>query len=278
MTAIPSPALRLAAAARCLVLDPMLGPVPREVALLADGAQVLAVAEGAMCFRPVTRHAQAGPPRQVALLPRDSLGEGRPAIDLLLPARQEIAPFEAGSAAIPAAQLCLPASTQDDASWLWLEVEGAQRVIVDGVGLVPFVQNDEPAPPAPVAEFAEIVALRAFAGPQEVKLVAAEPRPGGSALRFAVPPRTAAVRLVSDTFHASGDYRRLGVALLGLAVEEAEIALDNPGLVRGFYPIEQHEDVRWRWTDGEALLLLPPRPAAQTLDVQIADWHQSMGG
>lgn len=277
MTAIQAPALRLPAAASCLVLDPALGPVPREAPLLAIGEQALVEADGEMRFRPITRIAPASPPRQAALLPRDSLGQDRPAADLLLPAHQEITTSHAGSAAIAASQICLPASAPADSAWYWLEVEGAARVIVDGVGLIPFRPADEQQAEPPIAEIVEFVALRAFAGPLEAPLIEAVCRAGGAALRFSIPPRTAALRLVSDTFHAPGDYRRLGVALLGLAVEEAEITLDNPGLVRGFYPIEQHEDMRWRWTDGEGLLLLPPRAAPQTLAVQIADWHQSMG-
>ena len=277
MTAIQSPALRLPAAAHCLVLDPALGPVPRETAMLTIGEQALVLADGAMCFRPITLISPAAAPRQVAVLPRDSLGKDRPAADLLLPAQQEITASQAASAAIAAAHICLPASAPADSDWYWLEVDGAERVIVDGVGLIPFLPADDTQTSPPIAAIAEIVALRAFAGPQEVPLIAAECLPGGAALRFAVPPRTAALRLVSDTFHAPGDYRRLGVALVGLAVEEAEITLDNPGLVRGFYPVEQHEDMRWRWTDGEGLLLLPPRAEAQTLAVQIADWHQPIG-
>jgi len=267
--------LRLPATAQCLVLDPAFGPVPRALARLAEGEAVLVQTEGAMCFRPVSQVTPRPPPARVALLPRDSLGQDRPIADLLLSPRQEIALAQAGATLIPAAQLCLPASMPEDSSWVEIAVEGAERLVVDGVGLNFALYDDIADAPT---DLAEIVALRAYAGVEEVLLLASESLPSGASLRFAVPARTAALRLVSETFHADGDCRRLGVALLRLALGESEITLDNPGLVRGFYPLEQNDDLFWRWTDGEALLLLPPRPDEQRLEVEIADWHVAMGG
>jgi len=269
-------ALRLPLHAQCLVLDPAIGPVPRSLALLALGDALLVQAQGAMCFRPISQLNTSTPPARVALLPRDSLGQDRPIADLLLAPRQEIALPQAMATLIPASQLCLPASVDADSAWVELAVEGAERVVIDGVGLCLAAYDD--TDDAAALDLAEIVALRAYAGAEEVPLIAAEAIPSGARLHFSVPARTAAVRLVSATFLADGDCRPLGVALLRLALEEAEIALDNPGLVRGFYPMEQHDDIAWRWTDGEALLLLPPRAQIQRLDVQITDWHVAMSG
>jgi hypothetical protein len=30
--------------------------------------------------------------------------------------------------------------------------------------------------------------------------------------------------------------------------------------------------VSWRWTDGNALIILPLRPSQQALSIQVADW------
>ncbi len=266
------PALRLPDTAQCLVLDPKFGPVPRPVALLAPGDAVLTEADGVMCFRSVSVAEPVSPPVRLALLPRDSLGTDRPAADLILPAAQYLSLPQADAEPIPLAQIGLPTPVRDAAvqtqdGWMRIVVEGTRRLVVDGIGLVfseTFSDSEKPA---------EIVALRAYAGQTELPLVAAEPIPGGAELRFSVPARTAALRLISPPFRAEGDYRQLGVALVRLAVEESEIGLDNPGLVRGFYPLERNDDTEWRWTDGEALLLLPPRPIQQTLDVRITDWH-----
>ena len=270
-----APALRLPAHAQCLVLDPAIGPTPRALALCALEDAVLVQAAGRMDFRPVSQLTPCAPPARVALLPRDSLGQDRPIADLLLVPRQEIALAQAMATPIPAAQLCLPAAADPDSAWVELAVEGAERLVIDGVALNLAAYDDDcDAPP----DLAEIIALRAYAGGEEVALIAAEAMPSGAWLHFSVPARTAAVRLVSETFLADGDCRPLGVALLRLSLEEAEIALDNPGLVRGFYPLERHDDIAWRWTDGAALLLLPPRAQTQRLDVQITDWHVAMGG
>ena len=272
------PVLRLPNTAQCLVLDPRLGPVPRPLVLLAPGDAVLAESEGVMCFRPVSRAEPVPPPSLLALLPRDSLGTDRPTADLILPDAQQICLPQAGAEPIPVAQIALPAPVRDHAApdgWMRIIVEGATRLVVDGIGLIFAEPQDDRTKRA---ELADIIALRAYAGQTELPLIAAEPMPGGAELHFTVPARTAALRLISQTFRAEGDYRQLGVALVGLAVEQSAIGLDNPGLVRGFYPVERNDDTEWRWTDGEALLLLPPRPTQQTLEVRITDWHATRAG
>ena len=268
--------VRLQATAQCLMLDRQRGPVACALGALRVGDAVLVEADGEMDFRPVTQIAPATAPGKIALLPRDSLGPDRPMADLLLAAGQSLALPGAQSEPIPAAQICLPApaipadSTQDLPGWVRLELAGAARIVIDGIGML---LADDTQPNAGLGGITALAALRAFAGQQELPLLAADPLPGGASLRFSVPPRTAALRLTSQTFSPDGEFRQLGVALLRLAVEEDEIGLDNPGLVRGFYPVERNQDTAWRWTDGEALLLLPPRAVPQMLELCIADWH-----
>lgn len=77
--------------------------------------------------------------------------------------------------------------------------------------------------------------------------------------RFTIGPRAALVRLVSRASvpardGGEGDQRRLGVALLRIALlgETLQLFLphDDPSLVEGFHPAEAGH----RWTDGRAVI------------------------
>jgi hypothetical protein len=76
---------------------------------------------------------------------------------------------------------------------------------------------------------------------------------------FCLPAGVRDVRLVSDTFVPAHvglpDARRLGVALLGLALvsddETREIALTDPRLAEELHPEEARDGAHWRWTKGE---------------------------
>jgi hypothetical protein len=59
-------------------------------------------------------------------------------------------------------------------------------------------------------------------------------------------------------------------------MDDIPIPLDSPALVRGFHRAESGDDITWRWTDGEALVILPPRPAEQVLAVGITNWHRML--
>jgi hypothetical protein len=56
------------------------------------------------------------------------------------------------------------------------------------------------------------------------------------------------------------DERRLGVPLAGIRIDGQAIALDDSRLGDGLYALEA--DAGWRWTDGDARLLLGPDGAA----------------
>lgn len=96
---------------------------------------------------------------------------------------------------------------------------------------------------------------------------------GHTVYRFTLPPRTTTLRLSSPSKQPDGDGRKLGVAVLRIVIESAEIPLDSPALVRGFHRAESGEGMTWRWTDGEALLILQPKPVLQTLEVATTHWH-----
>ncbi|PIK69044.1 hypothetical protein CS379_31900, partial [Methylobacterium frigidaeris] len=85
--------------------------------------------------------------------------------------------------------------------------------------------------------------------------------------RFVLSAEAREVRLVSSSSvpaHVeaeSGDFRRLGVLLGALAIDDGltgarTIALDDARLAEGFHAVESSDDAIWRWTDGGAVL--PP--------------------
>jgi len=121
----------------------------------------------------------------------------------------------------------------------------------------------------------EMQALRLFADGGEI---APEAEAIDGDYLFVLPEGTGAVRLVSPqrASPAPRDKRRLGVAVMRLALDGVELVLDGPELVRGFHPAEGNEKTRWRWTDGRAWLVLPHSTAARRLEVKISDWHKQL--
>jgi hypothetical protein len=179
--------------------------------------------------------------------------------------------------------------------WFDIEVASASHVIADNLSvatgpLVPMatdaVYGTSSSPTAEVVVHAvtsapllelpkieEAPILRAFSGPLALPLSELVALASRMVFRFVLPPRTTTLRLVSASALPPGDGRKLGVAVFRLAIENIEIPLDSPSLVRGFHRAESGEGMTWRWTDGEALLIMPPKPVPQHLTVHITDWH-----
>ena len=75
---------------------------------------------------------------------------------------------------------------------------------------------------------------------------------------------------VPDEFApGSGDTRRLGVALAEIALDGRTIRLDTGLIVAGMLAPEAEGDNVWRWTDGAAVLNLPPGAGERTLELRI---------
>ncbi|HEY2132230.1 MAG TPA: Hint domain-containing protein [Acetobacteraceae bacterium] len=93
---------------------------------------------------------------------------------------------------------------------------------------------------------------------------------------FTLPPGTGKVRLISRAYDspAPDDPRRMGVCVVGLAVDGEALALEGPVPGRGFHAVEGDQRRRWRWTDGNAWLALPHRDATRELTIRITDWHR----
>lgn len=101
----------------------------------------------------------------------------------------------------------------------------------------------------------------------------------GNTYRFVVPGVAETISLVSRSVvpaHLAGwknDARRLGVAIRALSfVTDAGvdvIAADHPALSTGWHAAEVQGTSAWRWTDGNAVIPVPPRGTA-ILEVQVA--------
>jgi hypothetical protein len=86
----------------------------------------------------------------------------------------------------------------------------------------------------------------------------------GNLYRFMLPDRVDRVRIVSrsgapaEIAAESEDGRRLGVAIQTIVMDGRLVALDDKALAEGFYDIEHHGAVSWRWTNGSAALVIAP--------------------
>lgn len=70
--------------------------------------------------------------------------------------------------------------------------------------------------------------------------------------------------------------RRFGVAVRGILLDDAPLALDGPAIGDGFHTLESAGSASWRWTNGEAVVHLPPSGARRRLTVLITDWHRML--
>jgi T5SS/PEP-CTERM-associated repeat protein len=109
-----------------------------------------------------------------------------------------------------------------------------------------------------------------------------EPRFARGGLRhFRIPARCEELRLVSPRgipvgfFDESADNRWLGVQLALVLLDGEWIPLDSPVLADGFYGLEQDGNDSWRWTNGEALLRLPPSKKVRLLELFVRDVMRS---
>lgn len=291
MTIMPNHTICLAETTELVVLDPIIGPVARAIQFLALGDEVLVAAEGRLCFRRLMMAHEAPSPDDVVLLDAGSLSPSVPNHPVMLDCRQRVGLPRHPTPVASIASLPGAIKVIADGFWLDIMVEGADCIIAANIAIVtgPLVLAAVGFPPHHVVHPAQIpsmvkplkgplisasnASVRAFNGSQELPLLSISTDGPLSVLRFTLPPRTTTLRLSSPGAKPIGDTRTLGVALFRLVVEAAEIPLDSPILVRGFHRAESNAEMNWRWTDGEALLILPPKPVSQVLSVHVTDWH-----
>ncbi len=139
----------------------------------------------------------------------------------------------------------------------------------------------EPAEPEPaVAESGPVEVLRVMVQGQALALLDGS---GPEAWQYWLPEGAIVARLVSprglpaNTTAAEREQtRRFGVAVRAILVDDAPLALDGPAIGDGFHNLESAGSASWRWTNGEAVVHLPPSGARRRLTVQITDWHRML--
>ena len=99
-------------------------------------------------------------------------------------------------------------------------------------------------------------------------------------IMFMLPRGASKVRLVSRAQSPTearpwlGDRRRLGVRVKRIVLRDAdetrEVPMDHPDITRGWWDIEHDGPMMSRWTDGEAVLPLPPMRGPAMLEVHLA--------
>lgn len=94
--------------------------------------------------------------------------------------------------------------------------------------------------------------------------------------RFALPAGSRWLRLASPSRMAEGDdARKIGVAVLHMALDGVPLTLTGLASGAGFYPAEGPAGGQWRWTDGFAQVLLPVSRRTRALEVVISNWHEA---
>ncbi len=268
------------------VMDSVSGPVQRRADALLPTDEVLVIANGRPGYRAIAQLAPCHPPESCVSFADGCLSPGVPSRTVVVSAHQRLSiAFPMGIPPMTAQALPSAMPSETPAHWLALTIEGADAVVAEALRLETG-PLDLPEPvaaaapeavviePAPAAAPPQVEApVRAFAGLRELPPHSASQEGSLSTWRFAVPPRTTTIRLSSNCVQPEGDPRHLGVAIFHLAMDDQAIPLESPALVRGFHSAESGEGMTWRWTDGDALLILPPRSSEQLLTVGITDWH-----
>jgi hypothetical protein len=99
-------------------------------------------------------------------------------------------------------------------------------------------------------------------------------------VRYLLPAGSRFLRLASASRLPGGeDSRRIGVAVLHMALDGIPLSLTGMVIGDGFHTLEGgpagEPGTRWRWTDGFARVVLPVSWRPRVLEVVIADWHRA---
>jgi len=121
--------------------------------------------------------------------------------------------------------------------------------------------------PLPVATFTDDPAVHLQMNGRTIRPVVTEQH----RRVFVLPKRTGPIRLLSrsgfptDKRPWADDWRRLGTSVSRIVWHDREgphdMPVDHPALDEGWWAVEREEHRLWRWTNGDALLPLPPDAA-----------------
>jgi hypothetical protein len=276
MTKLAPFTVLIAAHAKLRILDPVAGPVERSAESVKASDEVLVFVGGKPAYRPIALTAPSSPPERCVSLPAASLAPKTPIKDLLVAAGDMLAvAFPVGSASVAAEHVPSARIVASSGHWVEITVQGADALVASGlrfdIGGIDAANHAERTIAKP-----ETVPLAAHIGVRQLPVHGMEQDGILSTFCFTIPPRTTTIRLSSPSIQPPGDPRHLGVAICRLMMDKVLIPLDSPALVRGFHRSETAHGLSWRWTDGEALLILPPRSAEQVLLIEITDWHNML--
>jgi len=90
------------------------------------------------------------------------------------------------------------------------------------------------------------------------------------ACRLVLEAGVTALTLRSSTGFAPGDRRQLGALIRGITVDGVPLDLCDAGLQRGFHAPERHGKNTVRWTNGDAVLALPPSGQTRVIEIRVA--------
>ena len=133
----------------------------------------------------------------------------------------------------------------------------------------------EETPPAPagsaVSPEPQPVPITVVAAGKPVELREEAP------LRFiaALPARSGPVRLRSRPRRSAdeADGRRFGVCVRAVELNGVLLDFASQSFGPGFHPAEGEGDHTWRWTNGDAWLVLPYSAEPRQLALTLTDWH-----
>ena len=119
--------------------------------------------------------------------------------------------------------------------------------------------------------------LRIFVDREEVPVDCVEPATAeapsrGHRMQFTPPAGTTTLRLASPLRYHEVDIRLLGVAIQQIVMGDRVVPLDGPATHSGFYRLEKDGGISWRWTNSDAVVVLPELPDPACLTVAIAPW------
>ena len=147
-----------------------------------------------------------------------------------------------------------------------------QRIASRAAALAPLAAPPPP-PPSPAAE-PEPAPITVLAAGKPVVLHEEAP------LRFLaeLPARSGPVRLRSRPRKAAdeADGRRFGVCVSSVVLNDVVLDFASQSFGPGFHPAEGEGDHLWRWTNGDAWLVLPYSADPRRLTLVLTDWHSGL--